>query len=756
MRILVVVHGLPPAAQGGSETYADLLARTIRRRHPSDDVLVFTRHADPLVPEYEIRMGSRDGVRVVSVNNTFRHVRSFEESYAHPRIADLFSEVLRRERPEVAHIHHLTCLSTLIPERLKEAGIPSLLTLHDYWLLCHRGQLLDRGRTCCDGPPTCANCIEPAARIPTLPASALPLARAVRRRLPGPAREAVDAAAIRLGGPGTTVDGTPEQHRLAHMRAACRHVTRVHAPSEALRDRFEAAGLLNVRIEPWTFGFEHGDTRSQAPVRGAGGPLRVGFVGSLMVSKAPHVLLDAAARLRAGTVTLDLYGDHADYHGDRSYRERLAPLLAAPHVRAHGAVPHDEMPSRYAGMDVLVLPSVWPENSPLVIREAFLAGVPVVASRIGGIPELVQHEVNGLLFSPGDADALAQGLARLAGEAGLLERLRAGIPPVRTIADDADATRAVYAQLIAAPRRNARSPDRRVAAVVLNYGTPDKTVMAVRALLASDHPLSTVIVVDNADDVACGRALAPLSDQVEYLSTGANLGYGGGMNIGVDRVVAAGATHVLLVNSDVTVPPNAVGALVAALDANTDAGIAGTIVVSRTAPDRVLSAGISYSPGTGRLRQRRSDATQPAARSALGPVDSVDGCFWGLSRQAWERLGPLDEHFFFGLEEVEYCLRAHRAGIRATIVDAVVYHDGGGTLASGSADRLYYGARNELRLVRQSTGPAGGLATLRALNVIALNLAHACKAPPARVPSRLAAVLHGVFDYARGRIGPRR
>src|SRR5262249_53249113 len=144
--------------------------------------------------------------------------------------------------------------------------------------------------------------------------------------------------------------------------------------------------------------------------RAQGDRLRLGFLGSVMVSKAPHVLLVAVGRLPLGSVTVDLFGGCTPYHGDDSYRARLDPLLAHETLRVHGAIPHDFVPQALASIDVLVVPSIWAENSPLVIGEAFLAGLPVVASRIGGIPEIVADGRNGLLFEPGDASDLARSL----------------------------------------------------------------------------------------------------------------------------------------------------------------------------------------------------------------------------------------------------------------------------------------------------------------------------------------------------------
>src|SRR5206468_3598953 len=112
----------------------------------------------------------------------------------------------------------------------------------------------------------------------------------------------------------------------------------------------------------------------------AGDRPRLGFLGSLMVSKAPDLLLAAFSRLRSGEAEVHVYGAAAAYHGDDSYRARLAPLLRLPGVVDHGPLAHEEVPSALAALDAVVVPSIWIENSPLTIREAFAAGVPVVTA----------------------------------------------------------------------------------------------------------------------------------------------------------------------------------------------------------------------------------------------------------------------------------------------------------------------------------------------------------------------------------------
>ena len=134
------------------------------------------------------------------VNNTFRATTSFEDSYRNPAIARVAARFIDEWKPDVAHVHHLTCLSTEIVDVLATRRIPVVYTLHDYWLLCHRGQRLDTSYQVCDGPgPSgCGGCVHAGAEAP-VPGAMLPVLRAVEGRLPkaiGDAGRQIVAAAL--------------------------------------------------------------------------------------------------------------------------------------------------------------------------------------------------------------------------------------------------------------------------------------------------------------------------------------------------------------------------------------------------------------------------------------------------------------------------------------------------------------------------------------------------------------------------------
>ena len=752
MRVLQIVHGYPPQGQGGAELYAESVATMLASRW-GDAVTVLTRESVADAQEFRVRRQVRDNVALFWINNTFKTTRSVEETYVNARITARAAEIIDAIRPDVAHIHHLTCLSTTIVDALARRRIPVVLTLHDYWLICHRGQLFDRTLTRCDGPGRagCAQCL--GATAPTAHAAARVL-RWIGPALPSTLNTRLRSSAGRAaaGIASEPAARASSLRRLTHMRERFEQVAVAMAPSAHVRDRFEGAGFVHPPIVV----SEYGVPPSVRSTRDGSArlPLRLGFAGALMVSKAPHLLAEAVASLPEGYVAVEMYGAPASYHGDATYIHDLDRRLGHPAITRYGPIAHADMPQMLANLDALVFPSVWEETSGIGAREALAAGVPVLASRIGGIPETVRHGINGLLFEPGDAVDLARQIRRLLDEPGFLDRLREGCHVPRTLVDDVAATRALYQDVIrrsssrsvAAPALSASGPVTTVAAVVLNYRTPEQTAVAVEMLGRSETPLDALIVVDNGDGVECGKALAPFGGNHVLHATGGNLGFSGGCNAGIREALSAGASALLLVNSDVIVPPDCVTRLMDALARQARPGIVAPIIRSRMWPGQVLSAGIDYDTRTGRLRHR-------LAAGGDGEITSVSGCVMLVHRSVFDRTGLLPEEYFFSFEDIAFCQRARRGGFDVGLEPrAIVYHEGSGTMGTNPA-RLYYAARNHLRLGAETPAGSPWHRVGRQGAIAALNLAHACTARGGALPSRLVAVTRGIADHLRGRHG---
>ena len=754
MRILQVVHGFPPEASAGTEVYVRNLSRALAG-DPANTVCVFTREADPARPELALRTQDADGVRRVAVNNTFQSCATYEESYANAPIERIASNLLDEWRPDVVHVQHLTCLSTGIPREAKRRGIPVVMTLNDYWLICHRGQLVDLRGERCSGPfdEGCAHCIEPAALARN---AVIRVGRSVRAvnipAIPAVLRSAVglvNAAAPASLARAASLD------RLRHMQHAVRDVDVFLAPSDTLLRQFLRFGIPPERLQRC----EQGVPLPSTPRRtGSSKPLRVGFAGGFQPTKGLGVLLDALETLPDGSITLDVFGAAAPYHGDAEHLTELQSRLGHPAIRRLGPVPPERMSSCLAALDVLVVPSVWLENAPFIIREAFACGLPVIASNLGGMAEMVVHRRNGLLFDAGDAVSLASQIRALIDDAKLLEVLRSGIVRPMSIEEDAARLQRIYGRVAEGTARREGRPappvrhPGQVCAVVLNYNTPEQTTVAVRSLQTSFSRPAVIEVVDNGSGDDSIAVLTRSLAGVRVTSLPRNVGFSAGSNAGIRAALDGGAEYVLLVNSDVVLRPDAIDHLLAAVLLNR-VGIAGPVLLSREEPDRIASAGIAFSPRTGRMRHRGAGSRLSALPPApFHRVDAISGCVMLIRRGVFERAGLLDDSYFFSFEDVEFCLRARRAGFDTVCVpEAIAYHEGGRTIGRRSPRRVYFATRNHLRLAAE-TGPSA-VRTLRAAAVLGFNAAYVLLSPEAPLFGGTAALLRGAWHHLSGRYG---
>ena len=300
-------------------------------------------------------------------------------------------------------------------------------------------------------------------------------------------------------------------------------------------------------------------------------------------------------------------------------------------------------------------------------------------------------------------------------------------------------------------------------AVVLNYRTPEGTIRAVKALQACLPPPAAVIVVDNASgDDSLARFARELPGVVVEVAA-SNGGFSAGCNLGIRRALDDGAARVLLVNSDVVISSDAIAILEAALESDATLGIAGPMVLMADGT-RVESIGIDYAPASGRMRHRGFGMQRSAVpRFARADVTGVSGCTMLVRREVFDRVGLLTEEFFFGFEDLDFCLRARGSGYRvACIGDATVRHDGHATIGRSSSRRIYFGTRNHLLLAQRTDQAVSGrrvtigtaiLRFARTTSIAGLNLAHVLATPDVDTFDGLRAWARGIRDYAKGRYG---
>jgi glycosyltransferase involved in cell wall biosynthesis len=179
--------------------------------------------------------------------------------------------------------------------------------------------------------------------------------------------------------------------------------------------------------------------------------IRFGFIGALAEHKGAHLLIDAFRRMppQSRPVTLSIWGDPSK-HGNYG-QGLIRQAVNCPAIRFCGTFPNHRIGEIFDEIDLLVVPSLWYENAPLVLYSALATRTPVIATDLGGISEVIQSGVNGFLFPVGDVRALTDTLVRCVREPDLVERLRANIGPVKTTADNVVELENLYQQLTARP-----------------------------------------------------------------------------------------------------------------------------------------------------------------------------------------------------------------------------------------------------------------------------------------------------------------
>ena len=420
MRVLYVVHQFFPRYISGTEQYVLALARA--GREAGDDVRVYTvdpRWRDDGEPAEMDCLYEWAGVPVTSHRFDHRDVKNHSlADWWNPRNAKSFERVLDDFEPDVVHVFHLRLVGVDRLEQLEKRKIPVVVHLMDFWFACPNYLLLRNERVLdsqgkptgkikqvqCDGPPDqgygCFDCVHttmaPWAREPWA------RSRHVERRAAGefPANDASGEQA-----------GFAMIERPKRLAAALERATRVISPSLTVKSVLERIGIAPRALEVMPYAIDWGPLKEvPAPPRDA---VHVGFMGTFVPHKGLAVLLEAfrdvADRYDVphGKVKLHCFGRFGDFP---EYDLRLRELAAGDsRVTFHGPFERADIPKVLGGLHVLVVPSLWRENTPFVCLEGRAAGLDIVTSDLDGMTECIPKG-RGRAFAAGDAAALKRAL----------------------------------------------------------------------------------------------------------------------------------------------------------------------------------------------------------------------------------------------------------------------------------------------------------------------------------------------------------
>jgi len=417
MRVVLPVHHFPPRYSAGAELYTFRLARwLIQHGHEAEVVCVEhidARGANPLLARADVY----EEVPVWRLDLDLRSTPS-TWAFCNPAIKEWFASYLDNRQPDLVHLQSGYLITPSVIDAALARGIPTVVTLHDFWFLCPRITLLHGDGSLCVGPPespaACAWCEHLASR---------------RYRLADTATIGQFGRVAQQIGLGTGERFIAE--RRAYLRAILGQVDAVIAPSHFLAQQFHGM-VAPERLHVLRLGMDRFES-AVPPINPTEGDLRLAYIGQIASHKGVHTLVDAVRRLPIGgrPWQLTIWGD-LQQHPD--YTERLRHSIGAdPRIHLAGRFENSRIAEVLGACHATIVPSLWYENSPLAIMEAHAAGRPVLTSALGGMAELVHDEVDGLHFQPGNADDLARQIERLRDDPTLLGRLALGTTPPETI-----------------------------------------------------------------------------------------------------------------------------------------------------------------------------------------------------------------------------------------------------------------------------------------------------------------------------------
>lgn len=428
MRVLLAVHHFPPRYSAGAELQAFRTAAALSERGHAVQIVCVESITDTDADRLAWWDDTYAGLPVRRLSFDLSATPDpFRFEYDNPWIGEHIRQLMLDWRPDLFHLYGGYLITPRPLLAANELGIPTFVSLLEFWFLCRRLTMMRTSgeiSTLPLDPAICARCIAEERRRFRLTGQIVP-------RLAAEYWSRENARTVQMA------------HRISFLMESLNKADTVISQSRFVGEMHVAAGLERSRLVFCRQGQLFAPLQDADLVKSPSTRLRIGYIGQLARHKGVHVLIDAVRQVESPDWELTVYGNLA------AQPEYVAQLRRAaggdPRIQFPGTFDRARLTAVMQDLDIIVVPSLWYENSPNVIFEAFAHRTPVVATELGGMAELVTHAENGLLFPAGDARALAAHLQRILDNRGLVTQLAAGIPAIRTLDEEVDELEAIYA-----------------------------------------------------------------------------------------------------------------------------------------------------------------------------------------------------------------------------------------------------------------------------------------------------------------------
>jgi len=362
LKVMVCCNVYPPGFLGGAEIIAHNQAKMLQKL--GHEVLVFSGDIRYREDKYRPLLEEFDGINVHRIRLVPEDYDLTKALFAHKEIERQFASILDEFYPDVVHFHNIIGFSVKIIAMAKEFGSRTVLTVHDHWGFCLKNTILKDDGSICDDFAMCHNCMSHI---------------------------------------------TPEEKGIAPLRLRSDYFTLMFSyldliisPSEYLANAYLSVGNRNVK----TIKNGMNVAKYSRIEKICSDKVRFTFAGSFARHKGVILILKALTKLeKKENVQVNLVGTGQELE---LYETFVAENNLFDYVKFWGRIPFNEMGRVYKETDVLILPSIWPENQPVSITEALAASIPAIVSDVGGSKELVVNGKTGYVFENGNYEMLAQ------------------------------------------------------------------------------------------------------------------------------------------------------------------------------------------------------------------------------------------------------------------------------------------------------------------------------------------------------------
>jgi glycosyltransferase involved in cell wall biosynthesis len=382
MDILFAVHQFFPKFYTGTEQVVLNLAKQMQKMGHRARVLTYEfEDKEDLVPKEDllVRKYLYQGIEVTAIRYR-SHPEDLDFWINRDDMEKALLDLLDEMDCDLVHVCHPMRMGSIIGAAGKK-GIPVVMTLTDFWLICPKFVAVTINNKLCNGPEAGLKCAKDCYD---------------------------DLWAQRL------------KDRFKEIVQTVKEVDCIVSPTKFLGDAIKRELHVEIRVIP--FGQEYGSFRPNVRSYSSDSRITIGFLSTLVPHKGAYILIDAFNRLDTNNMQLRIYGDHL---GNKDYFEALENMVVDPDkVQFCGRYKESDLPTILQEIDVVAVPSLWWENSPLVLLRALAHRVPPIISNMGGMTELVEDGASGFTFEAADPESLAGILKKISSEPTILNGMK--------------------------------------------------------------------------------------------------------------------------------------------------------------------------------------------------------------------------------------------------------------------------------------------------------------------------------------------